>query len=185
MIQANPGVSEVATLGGGCFWCIEVIFDELRGVSDVVSGYMGGAGANPTYREVCSGTTGHAEVIQVHYDPGVISFREILEVFFTVHDPTTLNSQGNDVGTQYRSAIFYHSPQQQCIAVETVADFDRERVWDRPIVTQISAAQTFYPAEDYHQEYYVNNPDQGYCRIVIAPKVAKFRNKFLARLKRT
>ena len=185
MIQANPGVSEVATLGGGCFWCIEVIFDELRGVSDVVSGYMGGAGANPTYREVCSGTTGHAEVIQVHYDPVVISFREILQVFFTVHDPTTLNSQGNDVGTQYRSAIFFHSPEQQRIAVEAVADFDRERVWDRPIVTQISAAQTFYPAEDYHQEYYVNNPDQGYCRIVIAPKVAKFRNKFLARLKRT
>ena len=185
MIQGNPGVSEVATLGGGCFWCIEVIFDELRGVSDVVSGYMGGAGANPTYREVCSGTTGHAEVIQVHYDPGVISFREILEVFFTVHDPSTLNSQGNDVGTQYRSAIFYHSPKQQRIAVETVADFDHERVWDRPIVTDIRAAQTFYPAEDYHQEYYVNNPDQGYCRIVIAPKVAKFRNKFLARLKRT
>ena len=185
MIQANPGTSEVATLGGGCFWCIEVIFDELRGVTDVVSGYMGDAGANPTYREVCSGTTGHAEVIQVHFDPAVISFREILEVFFTVHDPTTLNSQGNDVGTQYRSAIFYHSPQQQRIAVETVADFDRERVWDRPIVTQISAAQTFYPAEDYHQEYYVNNPDQGYCRIVIAPKVAKFRKQFLAALKRT
>ena len=185
MIQANPGTSEVATLGGGCFWCIEVIFDELRGVTDVLSGYMGGAGANPTYREVCSGTTGHAEVIQVHFDPAVISFREILDVFFTVHDPTTLNSQGNDVGTQYRSAIFYHSPQQQCIAVETVADFDRERVWDRPIVTQISAAQTFYPAEDYHQEYYVNNPDQGYCRIVIAPKVAKFRKQFLAALKRT
>ena len=185
MIQANSGVSEVATLGGGCFWCIEVIFDELRGVSDVVSGYMGGNSPNPTYRDVCSGATGHAEVIQVHFDPGVISFREILDVFFTIHDPTTLNYQGNDMGTQYRSAIFYHSPEQQRIAVETVADFDRERVWDRPIVTQISAAQTFYPAEDYHQEYYVNNPDQGYCRIVIAPKVAKFRNKFLARLKRT
>lgn len=185
MIQANPGVSEVATLGGGCFWCIEVIFDELRGVSDVVSGYMGGNSPNPTYRDVCSGATGHAEVIQVHFDPGVISFREILDVFFTIHDPTTLNYQGNDMGTQYRSAIFYHSPEQQRIAVETVADFDRERVWDRPIVTDISAAQTFYPAEDYHQEYYVNNPDQGYCRIVIAPKVAKFRNKFLARLKRT
>ena len=185
MIQANATAREVATLGGGCFWCIEVIFDELHGVTDVVSGYMGGKGANPTYREVCSGTTGHAEVIQVRFDPGVISFREILDVFFTVHDPTTVNSQGNDVGTQYRSAIFYHSPEQQRIAVETVADFDRERVWDRPIVTQISAAQTFYPAEDYHQEYYVNNPDQGYCRIVIAPKVAKFRNKFLARLKRT
>ena len=185
MIQANATAREVATLGGGCFWCIEVIFDELYGVTDVVSGYMGGKGANPTYREVCSGITGHAEVIQVRFDPGVISFREILDVFFTVHDPTTVNSQGNDVGTQYRSAIFYHSPEQQRIAVETVADFDRERVWDRPIVTQISAAQTFYPAEDYHQEYYVNNPDQGYCRIVIAPKVAKFRNKFLARLKRT
>ncbi len=185
MIQANPGVSEVATLGGGCFWCIEVIFDELRGVSDVVSGYMGGNSPNPTYRDVCSGATGHAEVIQVHFDPGVISFREILDVFFTIHDPTTLNYQGNDMGTQYRSVIFYHSPEQQRIAAETVANFDRERVWDRPIVTQISAAQTLYPAEDYHQEYYVNNPDQGYCRIVIAPKVAKFRNKFLARLKRT
>ena len=185
MIQANSGVSEVATLGGGCFWCIEVIFDELRGVSDVVSGYMGGISPNPTYRDVCSGATGHAEVIQVHFDPGVISFREILDVFFTIHDPTTLNYQGNDMGTQYRSAIFYHSPEQQRIAVETVADFDRERVWDRPIVTQISAAQTFYPAEDYHQEYNVNNPDQGYCRIVIAPKVAKFRSIFLARLKRT
>lgn len=185
MIQANPGVSEVATLGGGCFWCIEVIFDELRGVSDVVSGYMGGNSPNPTYRDVCSGATGHAEVIQVHFDPGVISFREILDVFFTIHDPTTLNYQGNDMGTQYRSVIFYHSPEQQRSAAETVADFDRQRVWDRPIVTEISAAQTFYPAEDYHQEYYVNNPDQGYCRIVIAPKVAKFRNKFLARLKRT
>jgi peptide-methionine (S)-S-oxide reductase len=185
MIQVNAVASEVATLGGGCFWCVEVLFDELRGVTDVVSGYMGGKNPNPTYRDVCSGGTGHAEVIQVHFDPTLISYRDILEVFFTIHDPTTLNYQGNDMGTQYRSVIFYHSPEQQHIAVQTVADFDREGVWDRPIVTEISSAQTFYPAEDYHQEYYVNNPDQGYCRIVIAPKVAKFRKRFLDRLKRT
>lgn len=185
MIQANVNDSEVATLGGGCFWCVEVIFDELRGVSDVVSGYMGGKNPNPTYREVCSGNTGHAEVIQVHFDSKIISFREILEVFLTIHDPTTLNRQGNDTGTQYRSAIFYHSLEQQRVANETIADFTRERVWDRPIVTEVTAAQTFYPAEDYHQTYYVNNPEQGYCQIVIAPKVAKFRNRFLAKLKST
>lgn len=185
MILADTSMSEVATLGGGCFWCIEVIFDDLRGVSDVVSGYMGGTTANPTYRDVCSGTTGHAEVIQVQFDPSIISFREILEVFLTIHDPTTPNRQGNDVGTQYRSAIFYHSLEQQRIAAETIADFTGEHVWDRPIVTQVTAAQTFYPAEAYHQEYYVNNPEQGYCQIVIAPKVAKFRSKYLEKLKRT
>lgn len=183
MIQANAATSEVATLAAGCFWCVEVLFDELSGVADVASGYMGGRTPNPSYRDVCSGTTGHAEVIQVHFDPKVISYREILEVFLTIHDPTTLNRQGNDVGTQYRSAIFFHSPEQQRIAAETIAGFNREKIWDRPIVTEVTAAQTFYPAEDYHQEYYVNNPQQGYCQIVIAPKVAKFRNLFLAKLK--
>lgn len=185
MIQANANRSEVATLAGGCFWCIEVIYDELIGVSDVVSGYMGGKTLNPTYREVCSGNTGHAEVIQVTFDPGVVSYREILEVFFTIHDPITLNRQGNDVGTQYRSAVFYHSEKQHEIAKQTIADFDREKIWAGPIVTEVTAGQTFYPAEAYHQSYYVNNPEQGYCQIVIAPKVAKFRQKFLSRLKRT
>ena len=185
MIQANTVASEVATLAGGCFWCVEVLFDELRGVTDVVSGYMGGKNPNPTYRDVCSGTTGHAEVIQVYFDSQIISYREILEVFLTIHDPTTLNRQGNDVGTQYRSAIFFHSAEQQRVANETIADFNREKIWDRPIVTEVTAAQTFYPAENYHQEYYINKPEQGYCQIVIAPKVAKFRNRYLAKLKST
>ncbi len=185
MIQANANTSEVATLAGGCFWCIEVIYDELIGVTDVVSGYMGGKSQNPSYRDVCSGTTGHAEVIQVTFDPSVLSYREILKVFFTVHDPTTLNRQGNDAGTQYRSAVFYHSEEQRRIVTETIAEFNQAKIWDRPIVTEVAAAQTFYPAEDYHQQYYVNNPEQGYCQIVIAPKVAKFRQKFLSRLKRT
>lgn len=183
MIQANAIASEVATLAGGCFWCIEVIFDELRGVNHVVSGYMGGQTQNPTYRDVCSGMTGHAEVIQVHFDPSVISYREVVEVFLTIHDPTTLNRQGNDAGTQYRSAIFFHSAQQQRTAAEVIADFTRQKIWGRPIVTELTAAQTFYPAEDYHQDYYLNNPEQGYCQIVIAPKVAKFRKMYLAKLK--
>jgi peptide-methionine (S)-S-oxide reductase len=184
MIQANPITSEVATLAGGCFWCVEVIYDELIGVTDVVSGYMGGKAANANYRDVSSGSTGHAEVIQITFDPRVVSFREILEVFFTIHDPTALNRQGNDVGTQYRSAVFFHTQEQQRIAAEIIAEFDREKIWDRPIVTEITAAQTFYPAEAYHQQYYVNNPEQGYCQIVIAPKVAKFRQKYLRNLKR-
>lgn len=183
MIQANAIASEVATLAGGCFWCIEVIFDELRGVNHVVSGYMGGQTQNPTYRDVCSGMTGHAEVIQVHFDPSVISYREIVEVFLTIHDPTTLNRQGNDAGTQYRSAIFFHSAQQQRTAAEVIADFTRQKIWDRPIVTELTIAQTFFPAEDYHHDYYLNNPEQGYCQIVIAPKVAKFRKMYLAKLK--
>ncbi len=184
-MQTSATSTEIATLAGGCFWCIEVIFDELRGVQDVVAGYMGGKSVNPTYREVCSGHTGHAEVIQVAFDPEAISFREILEVFFTIHDPTTLNRQGNDVGTQYRSAIFFHSPEQRRLAEGTITNFNREHVWDRPIVTEVTAADTFYPAEDYHQSYYVNNPEQGYCQIVIAPKVAKFRSQYLNKLKRT
>ena len=174
---------EVVTLGGGCFWCLEAIYDELNGVTDVVSGYSGGHIKNPAYREVCNGTTGHAEVIQITFDTDVISFQEILNVFFTIHDPTTLNRQGADVGTQYRSAIFYHSPEQKRIAEETIESIDNEGIWNNPVVTEVAAFDSFYPAEDYHQEYYVNNPNAGYCRVVIEPKVVKFRQKFMAKLK--
>lgn len=175
---------EVATLGGGCFWCIEAVFDELRGVEGVVSGYTGGHMPNPSYDVVCSGITGHAEVVQVTFDPAEVSFREILEVFFTVHDPTTLNRQGADVGTQYRSAIFYHSDAQRDTAREVIRDLEAEGVWENPIVTQVVPATEFYPAESYHQEYFARNPRQGYCQIVIAPKVSHFRSKYLAKLKR-
>jgi peptide-methionine (S)-S-oxide reductase len=174
---------EVATLAGGCFWCLEAVFDDLRGVESVESGYMGGDRPNPTYQQVCSGTTGHAEVVQVTFDPRVVSFRELLEVFFTIHDPTTLNRQGADIGTQYRSAIFYHSPQQLEIAEKTIKELEAERVWDAPIVTQLVPAVEFYVAEDYHQEYYAQNSAQPYCQMVVAPKVAKFRKKFLDKLK--
>jgi peptide-methionine (S)-S-oxide reductase len=174
---------EVATLAGGCFWCLEAVFDDLRGVESVESGYMGGEGANPTYRQVCSGTTGHAEVVRVTFDPRVLSFRELLEVFFTIHDPTTLNRQGADVGTQYRSAIFYHSPEQRETARSTIAELDNAGIWDAPIVTEVTPAAEFYVAEDYHQEYYAQNASQPYCRAVVAPKVAKFRQKFLGKLK--
>jgi len=175
---------EIATLAGGCFWCLEAVFADLRGVARVVSGYAGGHAENPTYREVCDGTTGHAEVVQITFDPQVVSYRELLEVFFTIHDPTTLNRQGGDVGTQYRSAIFYHSPAQQETAAEVIAELERARVWDAPIVTEVVPLQIFYPAEDYHQEYYQNNAGQPYCRAVIAPKVSKFRQKYLEKLKR-
>lgn len=175
--------TEVTTLGGGCFWCLEAVYDELKGVLDVVSGYTGGQIKNPTYKQICTGTTGHAEVVQVTFDTDVISFREILQVFFTIHDPTTLNRQGADVGTQYRSAIFYHSPEQKAIAEEVIAEIEAEKIWGSRIVTEISELDTFYPAEDYHQEYFINNPNQGYCMVVIAPKVAKFRKKFLTKLK--
>jgi peptide-methionine (S)-S-oxide reductase len=174
---------EVATLAGGCFWCLEAVYDELKGVQDVVSGYAGGKVTNPTYREVCSGTTGHAEVIQITYDPDVITFNDLLDVFFTIHDPTTLNKQGADVGTQYRSAIFYHSEAQQAAAGKAIADVDASGLWSDPIVTEVAPLDVFYPAEDYHQEYFANNPEQGYCRVVIAPKVAKFRKQHLDRLK--
>ena len=176
--------TEIATLGAGCFWCIEAVFDDLNGVTDVVSGYMGGAMVKPTYAQVCSGNTGHAEVIQITFDSAQVSFREILEVFFTIHDPTTLNRQGNDTGTQYRSVIFVHSAEQQEIAREVIAEFNAARLWDRPIVTQVTPAEIFYPAEDYHQTYFANNEFQPYCQLVVAPKVAKFRNKFIAKLKR-
>lgn len=175
---------EIATLGGGCFWCLEAVYDELRGVEDVVSGYSGGHLKDPSYELVCSGATGHAEVVQVTFDPAVISYREILEVFFTIHDPTTLNRQGADVGTQYRSAIFYHSAEQKATAEAVIAELNAAGLWDKPIVTEVTAFQAFYPAEAYHQEYFARNPYQGYCQFVVAPKVAKFRKKYLAKLKR-
>lgn len=174
---------ETAILAGGCFWCLEAVYDELKGVTDVVSGYAGGHVTNPTYKAVCDGTTGHAEVVQLQFDPSVISFSDILDVFFTIHDPTTLNRQGNDVGTQYRSAIYYHSPEQKAIAEQKIAALNREQLWANPIVTEVTALDKFYPAEDYHQEYFARNPLQGYCMVVIAPKVAKFRKQHLARLK--
>ena len=174
---------EVATLAGGCFWCLEAVYADLQGVEQVVSGYAGGHVPNPTYRQVCSETTGHAEVVQVRFDPAVISFRELLEVFFTIHDPTTLNRQGVDVGSQYRSAIFFHSPEQERTAKEVIAELDASRLWDAPIVTEVTPLDTFYPAEDYHQNYYQQNSNQPYCRVVIAPKVAKVRKQYLAKLK--
>lgn len=180
----NPaaGLGE-ATLAGGCFWCLEAVFDGLRGVRSVTSGYMGGRRADPSYEQVCTGATGHAEVVRLVYDPALVSYAELLEVFFTIHDPTTLNRQGNDVGTQYRSAIFYHSAEQKREAERVMASLDAAGVWRDPIVTEIVAASTFYPAEDYHQSYFERNPAQPYCRLVVAPKVAKFRNRFLERLK--
>ena len=175
--------TEVATLGGGCFWCLEPVFEELRGVEKVESGYSGGSVPDPTYRQICTGTTGHAEVVQVTFDPEVVSFREILEVFFTIHDPTTLNRQGADVGPQYRSAIFYHDEGQRRVAEEVIAEVGAKGVWSDPIVTEVTPFDTFYRAEDYHQEYFRNNAGQPYCQVVIAPKVAKFRNQYLAKLK--
>lgn len=179
----TTGTLEVATLGGGCFWCLEAVYDQLKGVVSVESGYAGGKVRNPSYREVCGGRTGHAEVVQVTFDPAVISFRDLLNVFFTIHDPTTLNRQGADVGTQYRSAIFYHSPEQQRVAEDVIAEVERERIWANPIVTEVVPLTNYYPAEDYHQEYFERNPYQPYCQVVIAPKVAKFRQHYLAQLK--
>jgi len=175
---------EVATLGGGCFWCLEAVFELLQGVERVESGYCGGQRPNPTYQQVCSGATGHAEVVQVTFDPAVISFRDLLEVFFAMHDPTTLNRQGPDMGTQYRSAIFYHTPEQKQTAEAVVAELNQAGVWDKPIVTEVSACPVFYKAEDYHQGYYRDNSAQGYCQYVISPKVAKLRQKFLGKLAR-
>lgn len=177
------GNLETATLGAGCFWCVEAIFDDLKGVEDVVSGYSGGQAENPTYQEVCSETTGHAEVVQVSFDPDVLSFKELLQIYFTVHDPTTLNRQGNDIGSSYRSAIFYHSDEQRRVADEVIAEITAAGIYDNPIVTEVTAFDKFYPAEIYHQEYFANNPNQPYCAGVVAPKVAKFRQKFLDRLK--
>ena len=174
---------EVTTLGGGCFWCVEAVFDDLQGVQSVESGYMGGQMRNPSYRDICTGMTGHAEVVQVTFDPAVISYADMLRVFLTVHDPTTLNRQGADVGTQYRSVIFTHSPEQEQSARAVIAELSAAHVWPDPIVTEVTPASTFYVAEEYHQEYFRNNPNQGYCQIVIAPKVAKFRRQYTARLK--
>ncbi|MBA2689190.1 MAG: peptide-methionine (S)-S-oxide reductase MsrA [Burkholderiales bacterium] len=174
---------EVATLGGGCFWCIEAVFDELKGVDSVESGYSGGKTQNPTYDEVCSGASGHAEVIRVTFDPKIVSYKEILEVFFTIHDPTSLNRQGNDVGSQYRSIIFYHSPEQKARAEETIKEFTAAKLWPGKIVTEVAPAERFYLAEKYHQEYFSQNSYQPYCQMVVAPKVAKFRKAFVDKLK--
>lgn len=175
---------ETATLAAGCFWCVEAVFDDLKGVEDVVSGYSGGRTENPTYRQVCDGNTGHAEVAEIRFDPDEVSFKDILRVFFAVHDPTTLNRQGNDVGTQYRSAIFYHNDEQKRDAEEVIDEVTKEGVYDAPIVTEVVPFEKFWPAEDYHQEYFANNPNQPYCMAVVAPKVAKFRKKFVDRLKK-
>ena len=179
-----PNGKEMATLGGGCFWCLEAVYLELKGIEKVESGYCGGTVPNPTYYQVCEGDTGHAEVVQLTFDPQEVSYKDILHVFFTIHDPTTLNRQGADVGTQYRSAIYYHSPEQKKIAEETIQELTTQKVWDHPIVTEVTPLDTFYVAEDYHQEYFARNPYQPYCQYVVAPKVAKFRKYFIERLKR-
>ena len=176
--MSNEQNKEIATLAGGCFWCLEAVFNELKGVEKAVSGYAGGEVENPTYHEVCTGTTGHAEIVQITFDPQIVSFQELLEVFFTIHDPTTLNRQGADVGTQYRSAIFYHSPEQKNIATEVIAEFTRQGVWDDPIVTEIIPFEKFYDAEKYHQDFYSKEPANPYCQIVINPKLEKFRRRF-------
>ncbi len=175
---------QVATLAGGCFWCLEAVFDELKGVESVESGYSGGTVPNPTYHEVCDGETGHAEAVRVTFDPSALSYHDLLTVFFTIHDPTTLNRQGNDVGTQYRSAVFYHDEEQKRVVEEVVREIAAESIWGAPLVTEVKPFETFYPAEDHHQEYFKKNPWQPYCRVIVAPKVAKFRQKFAERLKK-
>jgi peptide-methionine (S)-S-oxide reductase len=182
-MTASPQ-TQLATLGGGCFWCLEAIYADLKGVSSVVSGYAGGTLPNPSYKLVCTGTTGHAEVVQVTYDPQVLSYADLLRIFFTIHDPTTLNRQGADVGTQYRSVIFYHDQEQKQAAQEVMAEIETEKIWSHPIVTQLLPFEAFYPAEDYHQEYFIHNQSQPYCQVVIAPKVAKFRKHYQDRLKK-
>jgi len=179
----TPPGKAIATLAGGCFWCLEAVYDGMKGVSSVESGYMGGSIENPTYEQVCRGDTGHAEVVRVTFDPAIVSFKDLLQVFFVIHDPTTLYRQGNDVGTQYRSAIFYHTPQQKADAEEVIARLNAAKLWSSPIVTELTPASTFYMAEGYHQEYFARNPYQPYCQAVVAPKVAKFRKHFLERLK--
>ena len=174
---------ELATLAGGCFWCLEAAFSELKGVDGVRSGYTGGRVPNPTYEHVCTGTTGHAEVVQISFDPAVVSYADLLHVFFTIHDPTEINRQGNDIGTQYRSAIFCHSPEQKAEAERVIAELKRDEVWDDPIVTQVVAFEQFYPAEEYHRDYFRRNPNQAYCRAVVAPKVAKVRKLYIDKLK--
>jgi peptide-methionine (S)-S-oxide reductase len=175
---------ETATLAAGCFWCVEAVFDDLVGVEDVVSGYSGGHKEDPTYQEVCSETTGHAEVVQIRFDAAALSYADLLRVYFTVHDPTQLNRQGNDIGSSYRSAIFYHSDEQKRVAEEIISEITAAKIYDHPIVTEVTPFDKFWPAEDYHQEYFANNPSQPYCAAVVAPKVAKFRQKFASRLKK-
>lgn len=174
---------EIATLGGGCFWCLEAVYQEFRGVEKVVSGYSGGHVENPSYKQVTTGRTGHAEVVQLTFDPLIVSFREILDVFFTIHDPTQLNRQGNDIGPQYRSAIFYHDQQQKNTAQQVIQELEDQDLWGKPIVTEVTPFETFYRAEDYHQNYYKDNPYQPYCQMVVKPKVAKFRKKYMEKLK--
>jgi peptide-methionine (S)-S-oxide reductase len=184
MMEHNVSKSlEVATLAGGCFWCLEAVYDDLKGVVDVVSGYAGGQVKDPSYEAVCTGKTGHAEVVQIIFDPVVVSYRELLGVLFSIHDPTTLNRQGMDVGTQYRSAIFYHSQEQKATAEEVIRELEGDNPWGKPIVTEVTPFSAFHPAEAYHQEYFKHNPNQGYCVAVVAPKVAKFRQKYLDKLK--
>jgi len=181
--MSNTSEREVATVGGGCFWCLDAIYRQLRGVERVESGYAGGTTPNPSYREVCGGRTGHAEVVQITFDPMEVSYRDLLDVFFTIHDPTTKDRQGGDMGPQYRSVILTHSDAQARVAREAIADVTAEKIWDDPIVTEIVPFTKFYPAEDYHQDYFANNARQPYCQIVIAPKVAKFRRKFLEKMR--
>lgn len=176
--------TQIATLAGGCFWCLEAVFDEVRGVHSVESGYAGGHVDKPTYKAVCSGTTGHAEIVQITFDPEVVSYQDLLHVFFGIHDPTTLNRQGADVGTQYRSAIFYHEDEQKAVAEGVIKDLETQKIWENPIVTTLKKVDKVYTAEDYHQEYFANNPNQPYCAAVVAPKVAKFRNQYLEMLKK-
>jgi peptide-methionine (S)-S-oxide reductase len=175
--------TETATLGGGCFWCLEAVYEQLVGVHSVVSGYAGGNVANPDYKLVCTGTTGHAEVVQLTFEPDVITYEQLLKIFFSIHDPTTLNRQGNDIGTQYRSVIFYHSEEQRRSAERVLNEIKEQRIWNDPIVTELVPLERFYPAEDYHQEYFRNNSQQPYCQVVVAPKVAKFRKQYLSLLR--
>jgi len=181
--RLNPKNSEVATLGSGCFWCSEAVFSQLKGVEKVESGYSGGKSTNPTYQDVCTGTTGHAEAVQVTFDPGVISFEDILQIFFTTHDPTTLNRQGADVGTQYRSVIFFHNDKQRETAQRIIKELNGSKVWKNPIVTEVAPFKAFYKAEDYHQEFYEKNRQYPYCQVVIEPKIAKLRQHYLTKLK--
>jgi peptide-methionine (S)-S-oxide reductase len=182
-MDASPSATQTAVLGGGCFWCLEAVFDRLRGVHSVESGYAGGQTANPSYEDVCGGQTGHAEVVRIVFDPGVLSFRDLLRVFFSIHDPTTRDRQGNDVGSQYRSVIFCQTREQRADAEAVIGEITRAKLWPQPIVTELAGAETFYPAERYHQEYFERNPGQAYCQFVVAPKVAKFRKEFVDRLK--
>lgn len=182
--MAEKGKKDMATLGGGCFWCLEAVFEQLQGVKSVVSGYAGGTLPNPSYEQVCTGTTGYAEVVQITFDPGKITYRDLLEVFFTIHDPTTPNRQGADVGTQYRSVIFYHTQEQEKAAREVIRELETSGVWESPIVTEVEEYREFYRAEDYHQHYYERNSAQPYCQAVITPKLAKLREKWTPKLKR-